>query len=181
MSSGSQREPNPPNAGDQSFERFYEATAPAIRAYLLRHCSDRQAVDDLFQLTFVRFLGSRMAATPEAAGARAYLYRIASNLIADHGRDLKKRGQFEAALADNTASVSPPMGVGLDLGRVLRTLSQRERQLLWLAYAEEFSHKEIARIMKLNAASVRVLLFRVRKKLAAKLRGNGPDVRKQRP
>lgn len=181
MSSSPQHEPKPPSAVHQGFERLYEATAPAIRAYLLRHCSDRQAVDDLFQLTFIRFLGSRMAATPEAAGARAYLYRIASNLIADHGRDLKKRDRFKAVLADNTASVGPPMGVGLDLKKALRTLSQRERQLLWLAYAEEFSHKEIAQIMKLNAASVRVLLFRARKKLAAELCGSGPDARKQRP
>ena len=53
----------------------------------------------------------------------------------------------------------------IELREALASLSRREQQLLWLVYAEGFSHKEVASIMKLSQASVRVLTFRARKKL----------------
>ena len=160
----------PPVGAAEAFDRFYEETAAAIRAYILRHCSDRSATDDLFQTTYFRFLGSAMAATPLAAGARAYLYRIASNVIADHGRGLQRRQKHETEFDEAAAgSADPAFDRDSDLRAALRGLSARERQLLWLVYAEGFTHKEAARIMRLRSASVRVLLFRARRKLAATL------------
>ena len=48
----------------------------------------------------------------------------------------------------------------------LKTMRPRERQLLWLAYAEGYSHREIAEITGLASASIRLLLFRARRKVA---------------
>ncbi|HST37296.1 MAG TPA: sigma-70 region 4 domain-containing protein, partial [Allosphingosinicella sp.] len=48
-------------------------------------------------------------------------------------------------------------------------LSQRDRQLLWLAYAEEFSHAEMGEITGLAADSIKVLLSRARARLKAGL------------
>jgi RNA polymerase sigma-70 factor (ECF subfamily) len=48
----------------------------------------------------------------------------------------------------------------------LRALSPRERALIWLTCAEGYDHREVARMMGMARASVRVLLFRARKKLA---------------
>jgi RNA polymerase sigma-70 factor, ECF subfamily len=56
------------------------------------------------------------------------------------------------------------------LGPALSRLKPRERQLLWLAYAEGCSHKEIAEITGLKSPSIRLLLFRARHKLARLLR-----------
>ena len=148
------------------FERLYAATAPAIRAYLLRHCGDRSSIDDLFQTTYSKFLGSRMAKTPQAVEAKAYLYRIASNVIADHGRALQRAARFEASAKEPTVRTPSTTALeNIELREALANLSKREQQLLWLIYAEGFSHKEVARIMKLSQASVRVLAFRARKKL----------------
>jgi RNA polymerase sigma-70 factor (ECF subfamily) len=49
-------------------------------------------------------------------------------------------------------------------------MKPRERQLLWLAHAEGYSHREIAQITGLAAASIRLLLFRARRKIAKLLR-----------
>lgn len=154
-------------SNDDAFRRFYDATAAAIRAYLLRHCSDRDSVDDLFQITYVKFLASRMAKTPDAPAARAYLYRIASNVIADHGRCLQTRNRLEGPERQVMAT-RPTADIAdvLALREGLRTLSMREQQMLWLMYAEGFSHREVARIMSLNRRSVRVLAFRARRKLS---------------
>lgn len=150
----------------KGFEQFYAATAPSIRAYLLRHCGDRSSIDDLFQTTYSKFLGSRMAKTPHAVEAKAYLYRIASNVIADHGRASQRAARFEASVAKPTVRTPSTTALeSLELREALANLSTREQQLLWLIYAEGFSHKEVARIMELSQASVRVLAFRARKKL----------------
>ena len=161
-----------PPSRTETFERFYEATAPSILAYIRRHCGDRGAVEDIFQITYMKFLGSRMNATPTDRRARAYLYRIASNAIADHGRKLMRRRRLESALGARP-HIGPGASLpeGIALRRALRKLSKREQQMLWLLYAEGFAHKEVASIMKLNRASIRVLAFRARKKLAGHLAG----------
>ena len=149
-----------------SFEQFYAATAPSIRAYLLRHCGDRSSIDDLFQTTYSKFLTSRMAKTPQAVEAKAYLYRIASNVMADHGRALQRAARFEASARQPVAQLRATSALeSIELREALASLSRREQQLLWLVYAEGFSHREVASIMKLSQASVRVLTFRARKKL----------------
>jgi len=61
----------------------------------------------------------------------------------------------------------------LDLARSMARLKPRERDLLWLAYAQGSSHKEIAEVLGLKAASVKLLLFRARRRLASLLRGSG--------
>jgi RNA polymerase sigma-70 factor, ECF subfamily len=52
----------------------------------------------------------------------------------------------------------------------LLQMRPRERQLLWLAHAEGYSHREIAEITGLSAAGIRLLLFRARRKVARLLR-----------
>jgi RNA polymerase sigma-70 factor (ECF subfamily) len=54
-------------------------------------------------------------------------------------------------------------------------LKVRERQLLWLAYVEGSNHKEIAQLTGLRHKSVRLLLFRARRRLADLIRGNSSD------
>jgi RNA polymerase sigma-70 factor (ECF subfamily) len=45
-------------------------------------------------------------------------------------------------------------------------LKPRERAILWLAYAEGNSHREIAEVLGLRPGSMKILLFRARRKLA---------------
>jgi RNA polymerase sigma-70 factor (ECF subfamily) len=58
-----------------------------------------------------------------------------------------------------------------DLARAMARLKPRERDLLWLAYALGSSHQEIAASLGLKPASIKLLLFRARHKLATLLGG----------
>ena len=51
----------------------------------------------------------------------------------------------------------------------MRTLKPRDRAMLWLTYAEGSSHQEIAGVLGLKTASVKLMLFRARRRLAALL------------
>jgi len=50
-------------------------------------------------------------------------------------------------------------------------LKPRQRTLLWLAYVQGLTHEEIAAHLGLHAASIKLLLFRARRRLAGLLRG----------
>jgi RNA polymerase sigma-70 factor, ECF subfamily len=61
------------------------------------------------------------------------------------------------------------------LGPALKQMRPRERQLLWLAYAEGYSHREIAQVTGLASASIRLLLFRARRKVAKLITDRATD------
>ena len=57
------------------------------------------------------------------------------------------------------------------------SLTPRDRQLLWLAHAENYSHREIAEITGLAVTSIRLLLFRARREMAHLLEQKGGGLR----
>ena len=59
----------------------------------------------------------------------------------------------------------PQLDRKLHVRQAFERLKPRERQLLWLAYVEGSNHKEIADWTGLRAGSIRLLLFRARRKL----------------
>ncbi len=166
---------------EETFGLFYERTSRPVWAYLSRMTGDARLADDLLQETYYRFL--RAAVTYDNdAHRRNYLFRIAANLVHDHRRRVRgDRVQLSAALeaADGRpeADVAVRTARRLDLARAMARLKPRERDLLWLAYALGSSHQEIAETLGLKRASIKLLLFRARHRLAALLQ----DLRVARP
>jgi RNA polymerase sigma-70 factor (ECF subfamily) len=154
---------------DEAFRDLHAATARPLWAYLAAAGGDPALADDLLQESYLRLL--RAARLPgDADGRRRYLFRIATNLLHDHRRAARRRpGPLPAELPAPPAASAPDRAGGADLVRLLGRLRPRERQLLWLAHVEEASHAEIAAATGVAAGSVRVLLFRARRKLAAML------------
>lgn len=154
----------------EAFAGFYARAARPLWAYLARTSADPALAEDLMQESFVRFLASDRFADLAAEGevaARRYLFRIGSNLLRDHWRRPRTEA-LEAASAEcfATDEAAQASDSRLLLGPALAQLRPRDRQLLWLAYAEGYSHKEIAEITGLAGASVRLLLYRARHRLA---------------
>lgn len=157
---------------EDTFRAFYERTARGLWAYLARVTGDRQLADDLLQETFYRFL--RAAATHDnETHRRNSLYRIATNLARDARRRSLTRVLFsltsndiERVSSGDDAGTTERMA---DFTRAMSHLKPRERAMLWLAYAEGASHREIADVLGLRPASLKPMLFRARRKLAALL------------
>jgi len=152
------------------FTGFYQRSAPALRGYLMRVSQNPALADDLLQESYLRFL---CATRPEGGEVnyRRYLFRIATNLLHDHWR--KPRASSVDDVPEHLLA-SPDLMAGIDsratLDPAMARMRPRERQLLWLAHAEGYSHCEIAEITGLAAASIRLLLFRARRKIARLLR-----------
>lgn len=158
-----------------SFRALYERTARGVWVFLLRRTGDESLADDLLQETYYRFLRTRRE-YDSAAHQRNYLYRIAANAANDamRGRD-RKHAPLEEEIAPDAASSDGALQSQkrTDLARAMQLLQPREREALWLAYAEGASHEEIAGIIGVRKSSLKSLLFRARKKLAGRLREGG--------
>jgi RNA polymerase sigma-70 factor (ECF subfamily) len=158
---------------EDAFRGFYERTARTLRAYLARVTGDAALADDLLQESYYRFLRARGDYDGEAHRRNA-LFRIATNLV----HDSRRRARTAPLLADQQAldraaapAVQDAADRATDLRRAMTHLKPRERELLWLAYAQGSSHREIADCLGLRTASVKLLLFRARRRLASLLRG----------
>jgi RNA polymerase sigma-70 factor (ECF subfamily) len=148
-------------------ELLYRTLGSRVYAYLLRQVRDPATASDLLQETFVRLLQTPPAAASDAE-LRAYVFRTAHSRAADHFRRTGRRNEtapVELAFAPRVASP--------DLERAFAKLEPRDRALLWLAYVEEMRHNEIARVVGVQTLSVKVLLYRARKRFEAVLRSSG--------
>ncbi len=164
---------------EDAFRAFYDRTSRALWTYLSRIAGDPQVADDLLQESYYRFLRIRGSWESETH-RRAYLFRIATNLVRDDYR--RNRHRLLVALPEGdhnelpaTAGADhPEHAVGrTDLQRAMNRLRPRERALLWLAYAQGRAHAEIADTLGVKTGSVKLLLFRARRKLAGLLRQGG--------
>ncbi|HEY6290734.1 MAG TPA: RNA polymerase sigma factor [Terriglobia bacterium] len=157
---------------EQTFRVFYEKTSRPLWSYLCRISGDTSLAEDLVQESYYRFLRADLKLDDEAY-QKNYLFRIGTNLARDHWRRLPRREQPQVEATEDVTTddrIAERVQQRSDLGRALEQLKPRERQILWLAYVEGSSHKEIAEMVGLRSGSIRLLLFRARRKMADLLR-----------
>ena len=155
---------------EAQFEAFYRKTAGSLWSYLYRLTGDASMADDLLQKAFFRFLRANPALSGEEH-MRRYLFRTATNLALDHFRETKR--ERNAVPPPAAAPEGNRTDLRYDMMRMFGELKPRERALLWLAHVEEADHAEIGDALGLKSKSVRVLLFRARKRLAEVLAKHG--------
>jgi RNA polymerase sigma-70 factor (ECF subfamily) len=160
---------------EEEFRAFYERTSRPVWAYLARVTGNRQAADDLLQEAYYRFY--RAGAQHESeAHRRNSLFQIATNVARDAHRrrdPLQHRSEIEMhELVSGASSVAEQIALSTDLGRAMAQLNSQQREMLWLAYALGSSHEEIAELVGVTTGSVKSLLLRARRKLAALLTSN---------
>ena len=146
-----------------SFEQFYEATWSGLRGFLRNRGGASHALDDLVQEAYLRFLSKPPRGT-HFQQQKSYLYQIAIRLHIDAQRRnspiLPIAPGMELAIDSE-----PKIQALLDWEHLVETLNEKERNLLWLAYAEEFEHQEISKILGIQRGSVKVLLHRIKTKI----------------
>lgn len=166
---------------EQAFRTFYERTARPLWSYLARLTGDRALAEDLVQESYYRFLRASLKFDDQAY-QKNFLFRIGTNLARDHWRRTPRGERVDVEATESLPAqdrTAERVQQSSDLGRALASLKPRERELLWLAYVEGSTHDEIAEVCGLRSKSIRLLLFRARRKLAALLGsgGNAADAR----
>jgi len=165
-----------PLMDEETFRAFYDRTARGVWAYLVRITRDRHLADDLLQESYYRFYRAGASYENETHRRNA-LFCIATNLARDASRRTRHvefvplQEHDDLAMDDHAASRAEGRA---DLAKAMERLKPRQREMLWLAYGQGASHDEIGRILGLKSSSIKLLLFRARRKLAALLRRSHP-------
>jgi RNA polymerase sigma-70 factor (ECF subfamily) len=158
------------NRTHSDLSRVYEENVWHVYGFLAYRLRDREAAEDLTQLTFERALRAFSRFDPRRASERTWLLAIARNALIDHqrrGRRLSSEPLDEAALS----SVAGPEDAiaSVDLRAALTALPDREREVLALRYGAEMTGPEIAGLLGLSAANVHQIISRTLRKLRAEL------------
>ncbi|WP_031500197.1 RNA polymerase sigma factor [Bryobacter aggregatus] len=146
---------------ERSFQLLYDATAQGLHRYLRHVLGDSVLADDIAQEAYLRMLKVQVPTEMTLAQQKNYLYKIASNLV----NDFRRSRRVEASIEKYEPSAAPAADRIIEVRAAFGELKTRERDLLWLAYVECFSHKEIAEFVRTTPASVRPMLARAREKL----------------
>jgi RNA polymerase sigma-70 factor (ECF subfamily) len=159
----------PLHMDEDSFRLLYDRTARPLWSYLSRLTGDSRMADDLLQETYYRFLRADPALVNDDH-RKNYLFRIATNLANDARRSPRRETAETMERGDGVAGEQDARAARrLDVSRAMAKLRPRDRAMVWLAYVNGSSHEEIAETLGLKTASIKMLLFRARRRLASLL------------
>lgn len=148
---------------------LYEHYAQAIFHYISYRVETKTLAEDLTAEVFLRMIRRLPTYTYTGAPFGAWLYRIASNLIADHYRS-KKEVLAEIPEDYQSDAVDPFDELSmredqLRLKQAILSLSEEYQNVIILRFIKELSHTEVADIMDRSEGAVRVLQHRAIKAL----------------
>lgn len=141
--------------------------------YLVRLTGDPDLAADVAQETFVRLVERK----PDNNGIRAWLYRVATNIVRDESRVRRRRVELLQEAPDRVphgdAALTPDRELELREKQVvvraaLALLSVRDRTVLVMR-EEGYSHQEIAVAVGTTTKSVGSMIARALRKLANEL------------
>jgi RNA polymerase sigma-70 factor, ECF subfamily len=159
----------------------------AVANGILRNKED---VEDVSQQVFVKAYFS-LKRFDQRAAFSTWLYKITVNECWDVLRKRKSRPLlFETELSEEQAKqykasddrespvrdVSDRLAIQQRLDELLGFLDERDRSMLVLKEVQGFSVEEIAEMLEINSNTVKVRLFRARKRIMDKLKRRGRSV-----
>lgn len=148
---------------DECFREIVSRYQEALTAFVSRRLDRPADADDVVQETFLRVHRNLDHYDPDRRFA-TWLYAIGKNVAANHRKAEMRRGALEGKAAGPEATVVDTAAVGV-WDRARRTLSPAVYRALWLRYAQGMSVGEIAGELGKSGVSIKVMLFRARKRL----------------
>jgi RNA polymerase sigma factor (sigma-70 family) len=154
-------------------ERLFTDHYEGLFRYLVRLTGDPDLAADVAQETFVRLVDRK----PDNNGIRAWLYRVATNIVRDESRVRRRRVELLEASPDRVPHGDPALTPDRELDlrekqavvrAALAVLSVRDRTVLVMR-EEGYSHQEIAEAVGTTTKSVGSMIARSLRKLANEL------------
>jgi RNA polymerase sigma-70 factor, ECF subfamily len=148
------------------FEALFRAHYPEIVRYLAARLGSRDEALDLAAEVFTeawrRVPGLQWRGRP----VRAWLYRVAANMAADH---LKRRKRTLPLAGEATFDPSEETPDRIALAAALRTLPPEHQLVVHLRLVEGLPFADVARVMNRNVGACQMLMLRAAKSLRAAL------------
>ena len=170
-------------SGDETaFVETYELFAPKLYRHALFRTSSPQVAEDVMSETFVRAWEMVRERAKEIRHLKAFLYRVADNLIIDHYRKNARAAlPIGEDLEQTLASPGDPDGevdqllAGERMRVHLARLKPETRDLLVMRYVDDLPIEHIAERVGKKKNAVYVALHRAVKELKALCAGTSSD------
>lgn len=153
------------------FSVLYEQNFERVYLYVLRRVRDRDAAEDLTAEVFHKALANLPRFNWTGAPFAAWLFRIASNTIADRA----KRTARETGISD-PVDIGETSQIDLEaveqrarLFRLVDELPADQSRVIVMRFAEEKSIREIANALSRSEGAVKQLQFRGLQSLRTRL------------
>lgn len=155
---------NEPVSPNDQFLQAYDNFADAIFRHCYLRISDRERAKDLTQEAFMR-TWDYIARGSAIENIRAFLYRVANNLIIDEYRKKKSESLDELAEygfdpgVDERGKIFANIAAA-DIRSVFGGLDHKYRQVLMMRFVDDLQPKEIASILGESENNVSVRIHR---------------------
>lgn len=167
-------------AGDQSaFLPLYEKVAPGLLRFLMwKTNGDRALSEDVLQEAFVRFLVNldRLESDQEFA-VQAYLLQIVKRCLIDKAARTPQATRPHVSvdalfdLADPIESSRQERAVEMrELAIAMKSLNEKDSEIIWLRDALGMSHKEVADQIGISEQASRQAYVRAKRTLMSELK-----------
>ena len=150
---------------EKALGELYDHWAPRIYAYIYRRVSDSHLAEDLTADVFIRVLQAVRSGHSWRTSFRAWIYRIAHNLVVDHHR--RKPPESDLALDERQIVVDddPISAVATKLSHqrlrvAIRRLTVDQQQVLALRFGEGMTAREAAQVIGKSVGAVEALQHR---------------------
>ena len=151
------------------FGELYEQNFHRVYAFVLCRVKNRNQAEDLTADVFHKALVNLKRFEWRGSPFASWLYRIASNLIADHSQRMSREGEMPDldqlqdpaanSLVDDRAAVY----------KFVETLPTDQQKVIELRFTQQKSIREIASILDRTENAVKQLQFRAIQNLRARL------------
>lgn len=158
--------------------RLVGAEAAGLLAYFVRRVPNREDAADLLGETLLALARRPDRIPDDPEGARRWAFGVARTVLRAGRRTFSIRTARDAAAAEQLRDAAllsireiggPEDTEQRAVREAVRTLPERDRELLMLVHWEGFSIEEAAALLGMPSSSARTRLARARQSLAARL------------
>ncbi len=163
------------NGDDTGMEEIITAYRDGLTLFLYKFVGSIEKAEELAEDTFV-LLCVKKPRDKQKCSFKTWLYTIGRNMAIDYLRHSKKYQTTPidhcddlSATGDNPEEEYLKDSKKIIVNRALKSLKTDYRQVLWLFYFENMSHKEISIVMRKSVHATQMLANRAREALKREL------------
>jgi RNA polymerase sigma-70 factor (ECF subfamily) len=152
------------------FAKLYEANFERVYVFIIRRVPNRHDAEDLTSEVFHHALANLAKFEWRGVPFAVWLFRIASNLMADRGRRIAREGA-DLIEDDLDASHWPQIERRAMLFRLVDELPDDQRTVLIQRFIQQKSISQIAQELTRSEGAIKQLQFRALETLRARMGG----------
>ncbi len=160
------------DGNENAFSQLYCLFLDDLLTYVRRVGGDNEMVEDLIQDLFLKLYQKKII-LEDNTRLRPFLFRALKNLIYNQllrNAKLQPLPDYDFAFdlnytIDEQLSLTQDQGLSDEIHHILKGLTGRQKEIIYLRFVHEMSFEEISEIMEINIQSARNLLTRSMEKL----------------